>query len=235
MQSYRHSHYGKDRIGVTLDEEWFTTVGAAGSTLRAGIWYEDSRRDLGRDWHQMLDPTLSFKWNEQAYWHQYEWDFPQRVFKWYVEETLDAAPFTLSGGVKQFLVRVSREDLFGVDPDLVADSDSKLLVSGGVTYETPVEGLHLFGGYVENFRAISSTLLEVPGRSLEDLEPETASNIDVGLQYTGDWVALSATGYVVDFQNRIFYLGPQTAAGPNYLIPGGGRLFQRRRHPHERL
>ena len=66
VQSYRHSHYGKDRVGVTLDEEWFTTVGAAGSTLRAGIWYENSRRDLGRDWHQMLDPTLSFKWNEQA-------------------------------------------------------------------------------------------------------------------------------------------------------------------------
>ena len=225
VQSYRHSHYGKDRVGVTLDEEWFTTVGAAGSTLRAGIWYENSRRDLGRDWHQMLDPTLSFKWNEQAYWHQYEWDFPQRVFKWYVEETLDAAPFTVSGGVKQFLVRVSREDLFGVDPDLVADSDSKLLVSGGVTYETPVEGLDLFAGYAENFKAISSTLLEVPGRSLDDLEPETASNIDVGLQYTGDWVALSATGYVVDFQNRIFYLGPQTPAGPNYLIPGGGAYF----------
>ena len=47
VQSYRHSHYGKDRVGVTLDEEWFTTVGAAGSTLRAGIWYENSRRDLG--------------------------------------------------------------------------------------------------------------------------------------------------------------------------------------------
>ena len=44
VQSYRHSHYGKDRVGVTLDEEWFTTVGAAGSTLRAGLWYEDSRR-----------------------------------------------------------------------------------------------------------------------------------------------------------------------------------------------
>ena len=48
VQSYRHSHYGKDRFGVTLDEEWFATIGAVGSTLRAGIWYEDSRRNLGR-------------------------------------------------------------------------------------------------------------------------------------------------------------------------------------------
>ena len=225
VQSYRHSHYGKDRIGLTLDEEWFTTVGAAGSTLRAGIWYEDSRRDLGRDWHRMLDPKLSFKWDESAYWHQYEWDFPQRVFKWYVEETLYAGPFALSGGVKQFLVGVSREDVFGADPNLELESDSDLLLSGGVTYETPVTGLSLFAGYAQNFKAIPSTLLEVPGRSLDLLEPETASNVDVGLQYTGDRVALGATWYAIDFENRIFYLGPQTPAGPNYLIPGGGAYF----------
>ena len=94
-----------------------------------------------------------------------------------------------------------------------------------MTYETPVEGLDLFAGYSENFKAISATLLEVPGRSLDLLEPETASNIDVGLQYAGDRVAVSATGYVIDFENRIFYLGPQTPAGPNYLIPGGGAYF----------
>ena len=225
VQSYRHSHYGKDRFGVTLDEEWFTTIGAAGSMLRAGIWYEDSRRDLGRDWHQMLDPTLNFNWNEQPYWQQYEWDFPQRVFKWYVEETIFAGPFALSGGVKQFLVGVSREDLFGVDPDLEVDSDSNLLFSGGVTYETPVAGLDLFAGYSENFKALSALLLEVPGRSLDLLEPETASNIDVGLQYSGERVALGATWYTIDFRNRIFYLGPQTPTGPNYLIPGGGAYF----------
>ena len=225
VQSYRHSHYGKDRVGVTLDEEWFATIGTAGSTLRAGIWYEDSRRHLGRDWHQMLDPTLSFDWNEQAYWHQYEWDFPQHIFKWYAEETIFAGPLSLSGGVKQFLVGVSREDQFNGDPDLEVDSDSDLLFSGGITYETPVEGLDLFAGYSENFRAISATLLEVPGRSLDLLEPETAANIDVGLQYAGERLALSATWYTIDFENRIFYLGPTTTAGPNYLIPGGGAYF----------
>ena len=225
VQSYRHSHYGKDRFGLTLDEEWSATLGRAGSALRAGIWYEGSRRDLGRDWHRMLDPTLSFKWDEQAYWHQYEWDFPQHVFKWYVEETLYVGRLALSGGIKQFHIGLSREDQFRVDPALEVDSDSDLLFSGGVTYETPVRGLDLFAGYAENFKAISSTLLEVPGRSLELLEPETASNIDVGMQYAGERVAFSAAWYSIDFQNRIFYLGPQTPAGPNYLIPGGGAYF----------
>ena len=225
VQSFRHSHYGKDRLGLTLDEEWSTTIGAAGSTLRAGIWYESSRRDLGRDWHRILDPTLSAQFDETAYWHQYEWEFPQDVFRWYAEETLFAGSFAFSAGVRQFLVGLSREDLFNVDPDLSVDSDSDLLFSGGVTYETPVEGLDLFAGYAENFKAISSLLLEVPGRSLDLLEPETASNIDVGLQYTGNRIAVGATWYSIDFRNRIFYIGPQTPAGPNYLIPGGGAYF----------
>ena len=225
VQSYRHSHYGKDRLGLTIDGDWSVVFGRGGSALRAGIWYEDSRRDLGRDWHRMLDPAINFKWDEQAYWHQYEWDFPQDIFKWYVEETLYFGPFEFTGGVKQYLVGVSREDQFGLDRPFGVDSDSDLLFSGGVTYETPAEGLDLFVGYAENFRAIGSTLLEVPGRSLDELEPETASNIDFGLRYADRRLALSATAYSIEFDNRIFYLGPQTPAGPNYLIPGGGGYF----------
>ena len=30
VQSYRHSHYGKDRVGLTLDNEWFATIGRGG-------------------------------------------------------------------------------------------------------------------------------------------------------------------------------------------------------------
>ena len=222
VQSYRHSHYGKNRLGVTIDGEWSALFGGGrGSVLRAGIWYENSRRDLGRDWHRILDPAINFKWDEQAYWHQYEWDFPQDIFKWYVEETLYFGPFELAGGVKQYLVSVSREDQFGIDRDLSVNSDSKLLFSGGVTYETPVEGLDLFAGYAENFRAIGSLLLEVPGRSLDRLEPETASNIDVGIQYAGERVALSATLYSIDFETASSTLAPRLPRDPTTSSPEG--------------
>ncbi len=225
VQSFRHSHYGKDRLGFTLDEEWTGAVGAAGNTLRAGLWFEDSTRILGRDWHRILDPRVNVAFDEKPYWQQYDWDFPQQVFKWYVEDTVYAGPLAISGGVKQFLVNVSRRDLFGVDPGLGVDSDSDLLFSGGVTLETPLDGLELFAGYAENFKSLADRLLEVPGRSLAALEPETATNVDVGMRYSGESVALGATWYDIDFDNRIFFLGPTTTAGPNYLIPGGGAYF----------
>ena len=225
VQSFRHSHYGKDRLGFTLDEEWTGAVGAAGNTLRAGLWFEDSTRILARDWHRILDPRVNITFDEKPYWQQYDWDFPQQVFKWYVEDTVYAGPLAISGGVKQFLVNISRRDLFGADPGLAVGSDSDLLLSGGVTLETPVEGFELFAGYAENFKSLADRLLEVPGRSLAALDPETAANIDVGMRYSGDRVALGATWYDIDFDNRIFFLGPTTTAGPNYLIPGGGAYF----------
>lgn len=225
VQSYRHSHYGKNRIGVSVDEEWLVLLGPAANSLRAGLWYEQSQRDLGRDWHQILDPLLSSRWKEQPYWHQYEWNFPQQILRWYIQETMYVGPLTARVGVKQFFVELSRRDMFNVDPDLTVNSDSDMLLSGGFTYESPLEGLRFFAGYSENFRAISSILLEVPGRNLDELEPETSSNIDVGVQFSGRKIALSGTWYHIDFQNRIVYLGPQTPTGPNYLIPGGGGYF----------
>ncbi len=132
-------------------------------------------------------------WDVRPYWHQYDWEFPQRIFRWYLEETLYADPFTASAGVRQFLVEISRTDLFNVNPDLNIDSNSDLLFSGGITYESSIDGLRLFAGYSGNFRAFTSALLEVPGRSLDTLEPETSSNIDIGIQFSGSRIALSGT------------------------------------------
>ena len=208
------AHYGKDHLGLTLDEEWTGAGGAAGNTLRDGLWFEDSTRMLERDWHRILEPTLNTTFDENPYWQQYDWNFPQQVFKWYVEDTVCAGPLAISRGVKQFLLSVSRRGLLGVDPGLAVDPDSDLLLSGGVTLKTPVEGLELFAGYAENSKSLADRLLEVPGRSLAALEPETATNIDMGLRYSGDPVALGATWYDIDFDNRIFFLGPTTEAGP---------------------
>ncbi len=225
VQSYRHSHYGKERVGLTLDGDWFGELAMGGNRLRAGLWAEDGRRDLGRDWHKVQDVRVSHRYDDTPYWRQYDWEFPQSIIKWYVEDTLFAGPLAINAGVRQYLVEVGRKDHFGETAELSVSSDSDLLLSGGLTYTSPINGLELFAGYAQNFKSLSDRLLEVPGRSLEGLEPETADNLDVGFRYSGDRLAATATYYRIDFQNRIFFLSPQTAAGPNYLIAGGGSYF----------
>ena len=225
VHSFRHSHYGKERLGLVLDGDWFGELAIGGNRLRAGLWAEDGRRDLGRDWHKITDARVSYSFDDTPYWRQYDWEFPQTIVKWYVEDTLFAGPLAINGGVRQYLVDVGRKDHFGETAELSVSSDSDLLLSGGLTWTAPVEGLELFAGYAQNFKSLSDRLLEVPGRSLAGLEPETAENLDAGLRYTGDRLAATATLYRIDFQNRIFFLTPQTVTGPNYLIAGGGSYF----------
>ena len=225
VQSFRHSHYGKLRTGLTLDGEWNARFETFRNRVRAGLWYEDGRRDLGRDWHRILDTRQGVDYTAAPYWHQYEWEFPQTIAKLHLQDTLTRGPLEVSLGLAKYFVEVGRSDAFGEARSLTVSSDSNLLLSGGVIYDTPIDGLQLFAGRAENFKSLSDRLLEVPGRDLSGLSPETADNTDLGARYTGERLSVTATWYDIDFRNRIFFLTPQTPTGPNYLVAGGGSYF----------
>lgn len=225
VQSFRHSHYGKLRTGLVLDGEWGAEVAGMRNRLRAGLWVEDGRRDLGRDWHRILDTREGVDYEAAPYWHQYEWEFPQSIAKLHLEDTLTRGAVEVSFGVSKHFVEVGRKDAFGEAESLTVSSDSDLLVSTGVIYDTPLAGLQLFAGRSQNFKSLSDRLFEVPGRDLSQLSPETADNTDLGARYTGERLALTATWYDIDFRNRIFFVTPQTPTGPNYLVAGGGSYF----------
>ena len=84
---------------------------------------------------------------------------------------------------------------------------------------------------LSNFKAISATLLEVPGRILDLLEPETASNIDVGLQYSGDRFALGVADLLAReqvvgwFQGRMEF-GPRALGARSILGDARSRDMQ---------
>jgi iron complex outermembrane receptor protein len=223
--SFRHTNYQKERTGLMLDGDWLASLGAFDNTLRGGIWYEDQTRDETRTWDKITDSRVGFAADPVPYWTQYDRTYPQEVFKWYVEDTIDVGALSLTAGVKQFLVDVERQDNFGESTDIAIDSDSDVLFSAGVVWQTPVEGLEVFAGYAENFKAISDIILERPDSDLSSIEPETAENREVGLRYRGDRVFLTATYYQIDFSNRIIFLPPESAAGPDYLIGDSGTYF----------
>jgi outer membrane receptor protein involved in Fe transport len=114
-------------------------------------------------------------------------------------------------------------DLFGETSDVKVDSDSDVLLSGGLQYE-PVSGLELFAGYAENFKSITDDILERPDSDL-NIEPETARNIDVGVRYNRGPFSASATYFNIEFDNHIIFLSNNTTAGPDYLIGTNGSYF----------
>lgn len=225
VQSYRHTHYKKDRLGFSADFDWKVEFDGFSNVLRGGIWYEDSTREEYRDWHKINDTRVGYEFDHDEYWTQYDREYPQEIFKWYLEDSITFGPVTVSLGAKDFAVELERKDNFGESSNATVDSDSDVLFSGGIVWVTPVEGMEVFAGYAENFRAFSDNLLERPDSDFNNLEPESAENLDVGIRYLADTWNLAIAYYDIEFDNRIIFLDNESVSGPNYLIGTNGTYF----------
>ena len=223
VQSYRHTHYARQRGGVTADFVWETDLGWAGNSVSGGYWLEDSERHEWRDWHRIADARVGFEFDEPAYWRQYDRIFPRATRMWYLRDQVEIGDLTINLGVRQFDVRNRREDLFDAGDDIGLDSRSEVLLSGGVSYATPVDGLELFFGYSENIKPTLDLVLEREIRGA--IEPETAENLEFGLRFTNYRLTASAVVFDNEFSNRLEFFDPGAAASgiPNYEIGQSGR------------
>lgn len=228
VQSYRHTHYQKDRTGLYGDFEWDRAFGDIQNTVRGGLWYEDATRTEYRDWHKINDTRVGFEFDEQAYWVQYDREFPQTTFKWYLENVVSVADFSVRLGLKQFTNEIERVDSFSPTDaalNFTVDSESDVLLSGGAAW-TPsaIPGLEIFAGYAENYKAIPDSVLEVIGGSgivgLPD--PETAENMEIGVRYVGDRIRGSAVYFDSTFENRLFPAPTESIDGIDYLEASNG-------------
>ncbi|MEQ9447555.1 MAG: TonB-dependent receptor plug domain-containing protein, partial [Rhodospirillaceae bacterium] len=66
VQSYRHTHYRKQRYGVSADFTYEADFGDIENIFRGGLWYEDTTREEWRDWHKITDTRVGFEFNDPA-------------------------------------------------------------------------------------------------------------------------------------------------------------------------
>jgi outer membrane receptor protein involved in Fe transport len=141
-----------------------------------------------------------------------------------VQDTVEFGPVTANIGAKQFVNNVDRVDLFGETPDTSFKSTSKVLLSGGIQIE-PMEGLNVFGGYAENFKALTDAVLEFGNADLSQLKPETSENWEAGVRYENSWFNASATWFKAKFSNQVLFVSNSGADGIDYLGEGDGKFF----------
>lgn len=222
VASYRHTHYGKKRLGFNGDFAFYSQFGEMENTLRGGVWYEDYQRQEWRDWHKRIDARTSINFDSTPYWVQYSKEFNVDTTMLYLEDELDMGVAKVRLGAKKFFVELQGQDRFGATPDVTVNSDSDLLFSAGVLVPFSVDGLEAFAGYAENFAAIKDSVLERDASTLDQIEPETAKNLDLGLRYSSTDLNASITYYDIKFDNRITFIAPDSPAGVNYLIGTNG-------------
>jgi len=207
---------------------WEADFGVAQNVVRAGLWYEDGTRYEYRDWHKLTDARIGPDFNAQAYWVQYNREFPQTTFKWYVEDAVTFGDFTVRVGAKQFHNEIDRVDNFSPsNPDLnfTLESESDVLFSGGASWAPGfIDGLEVFAGYAENYKAIPDSVLEVINVDAGIPDPEVADNSEVGVRYVGSRFRGSAVWFQANFENRLF-AAPTIGEGestPDYLEASNG-------------
>lgn len=223
VQSYRHTHYSRLRDGVTLDFDWETSFGGVNNIVSGGYWFEDSERHEWRDWHKLEDARVGIDFNNIPYWIQYDRVFPRETTMFYLQDQVVIDNLTISFGLREFNVDNERLDQFDAANNISFTSKSDTLLSGGATYETPVDGLEVFFGYSENVKPTLDLVLE---REITDvIEPETAENLELGLRYVSPRLTASAVLFDNKFENRLEFFDPSAANSgiPNYTIGTTGR------------
>ncbi|TGD71509.1 TonB-dependent receptor [Mangrovimicrobium sediminis] len=224
VSSYRTTNYWKERYGANADVAWTLELGDnLVNTLGAGLWWEDYDRDETRTWQNIIDATSSYRFDKREYWTQYDRSYEVNTLMYYVQDKLQVGPVSLNLGVKQFIVDLERSDNFSGEKSGKVDSDSDPLYTVGAVVDIPfVDGLSAFAGYAENFAAIKDEVLERESSAVDDIEPETAENIDVGLRYDGERILATLTYYEIDFDNRLTFIAPDNPAGIDYTIGTNG-------------
>lgn len=220
--SYRHTHYQKSRFGFNADFAYFSKLGDVDNTLRGGVWYEDYEREEYRDWHKIIDSSSNYKFDHVAYWRQYDRKFPVQTTMLYLENEVDFGMVSARVGAKQFMVELEAQDNFTNTASGVVNSDSDLLLTAGVVAQTGIAGLEVFAGYAENFAAVKDTVLERDTSVFDNIEPETAENIDVGIRFVSDRITAAATFYDITFENRLVFIAPDSPDAIDYLIGTNG-------------
>lgn len=218
VMSYRHTHYEKNRSGVTANYQ--LSIGM--HDIEAGLWYEQAERDESRDWHKVINASVNQHFDNTPYWTQYKNTFNIDTFKWYAQDSIALGDFTLNFGVKQYLVDLDKYDHYQGTTTAEINSDSDVLFSGGLLYQV-TDFIELFTSYSENFAAIKDGVLERDSSDLSAIKPETAENIDLGIRYQTNALKLTATAYSITFDNRITFIAPGSdAGGIDYTIGTNG-------------
>ena len=217
VMSYRHTHYKNDRAGFTADADWTHDFGAFTNTVRAGIWYENIDANQVRDWHKIKNPLLGTAYDAQPYWVQFSVDYDTNEFVYYAQDSVKFGNLTAAFGLKQYFIDQKRQERLVDEPRTRSNSHSDPLISAGLTWTTPLEGLELFAGYAQNFSSIGNGLLGEAQEVIDRIKPETADSIEIGARYSSPRLQASLTAYDIKFDNHIVSISSNLVTGIDYL------------------
>ena len=199
----------RDREGVT--SELVATDIADTLDIRAGIWLENDETNEDRNFFRVTDASAGIDYSPNALnFIQYERDVETDTAYYYLQGAWAATDdLSLELGItKHDLEYTYRSPIeFSGRNSIDAETDDVDIKFGGVYRFT--EDWEVFVGYSENFGGIFEDIFLGSSAAIDtdEVKPETSENLDIGIRYVTDTVAVSVQGYLIDFDNRLT-IGP---------------------------
>lgn len=234
-QSYRNSTYYSNRFGGVFN----VNAEIGDHALLAGLWYEHLDRDFGREWYPYLDIRRGPIASDVIYREDFRQNFKTDVFKLHIADTWKITDtLTLDAGLQHYFVKISGTSVedrnFNSQGQQIStteasvNSDSNMLLpSVGVIFDATSQ-IQLFAGYSRNFAAIGDWALEKTGTDFANLNPEVATNYELGARFRANGIRGAVTLYRIQYNDPIVFLTDDFAIGTggiNYSAGTGGTYF----------
>jgi iron complex outermembrane recepter protein len=213
----------RDRYGATAELRLDDLL--ARNRIRVGGWWEGGDSKEERRFFRIADPARSIGYNEMALnYVEYRRSTTIETTIVYLQDSIDLVPGLLrvDAGANWLKVRYKARSPLEYRAELNFSQSSDVNPKLGFTF-TPVRGIEIFGGYAKNFSGIpedaflGSTAVINPG----SLDPIQSENLDLGLRYTADRIAVSVQAYSVDLKNNIGIVpNDPTVTDPDEIIRG---------------
>jgi iron complex outermembrane receptor protein len=209
LSSARFSRYQDNRYGDNLSFE--LKLGEE-NKVHFGMWNEDQQRQRFRTWQAVDDSAVSDAYDSVDYSETFHWKYHTYTNMFYVADQFTTGNWVVDAGLKYYNVDIAADELLlqadgtpGYSTSLKSNSD--ILPSAGVIYKLDPAS-ELFASFTSNFSAVQDTVLEAgaTGVDVSNVKPEKADNYDFGYRYASPKFAFSATGYYIDYTDKIVSL-----------------------------
>ena len=193
-----------DRMGVTGEFRFKDFI--RNNTLRVGGWWENAKASETRNFYPILNSAQSIAINrDDLAYTDYDRHSTIETGMLYVQDQFDIIPdvLRLDAGLTWFSVTYRARSPLEYQNLVRFTQTSGVNPKVGVGLK-PVEGLEFFAGYAQNFAGIPEDAFLGSNSAINpgDLTPIETENMDVGVRFTTDHLALSLQGYYTRLKNN---------------------------------
>jgi len=199
-QSFRQSEYDTQRYGMTIN--YNTEIG--NHELLAGAWLEDGSRQNRRYWYNLINKDVDWSYDRNAYLEQFNREFDTTSLMAYIQTKLhfmdddliiDIGAKTQTTSVKY----TDKQDSANSQPS--KDSNAPFLPQVGLVYKLNSNN-QVFTSFAMNYAQLPDSVYT--GTDYDpSIQEEESTNIDLGYRYNTNNMALTATLYYINYDNKI--------------------------------